>query len=115
MSARDPLAPENRSERHIFLERRGYRQRRIVDAARMLPVIGLLLWLVPLVWPRAHQEGTLTTSSATLYVFLIWILLIVVGAFLAWKMTPSETADPSEQDLSDHANTTDQPEVGTDL
>ena len=77
-----------RSARHIFLERRGYRQRRFVDAARLLPIVGLLLWLVPLVWPQSGDEGALSTSNATLFVFAIWFGLIVLGAFLAWKMVP---------------------------
>ena len=34
-----------------FLEQSGYRQRRMMDALRLLPVLGLLLWLFPIFWP----------------------------------------------------------------
>jgi len=74
----------------LFLERRGYRQRRIIDAARILPIVGLLLWLVPLIWPDAGEGGAIGTAQATLYVFAIWVVLIAAGAFLAWRMAPHE-------------------------
>lgn len=98
------------SQNRLFLERRGYRKRRILDAARVLPILGLLLWLVPLVWPSAGQDGAVKTSTATIYVFVIWCLLIAIGAFLAAGMKPAETQsssgrDTSEKDPSIDANT----------
>jgi hypothetical protein len=67
----------------VFLERRSYRQRRLMDFARLLPFIGGLLWLVPLLWPQpeamgapASDGGGLSMSSAILYVFGVWALLV---------------------------------------
>ncbi|KAA2313150.1 hypothetical protein DL237_15480 [Pseudooceanicola sediminis] len=40
----------------LFLERRGYRQRRMTDAARVLPMLGLVLLAMPLLWPQG--DGT---------------------------------------------------------
>lgn len=68
----------------IFLERRSYRKRRLMDAVRLLPVVGALLWMVPLIWPVVG-EGDVPPqqlSNAAVYVFGVWVLLIVLSAFL---------------------------------
>ncbi|MEN8893295.1 hypothetical protein [Planktotalea arctica] len=83
-------------QRPLFLGRRSYRQRRLLDAARLLPVIGLVLWLVPLIWPRAGAQGAIATSSATLYIFVIWYILIMLGIFLAFRMAPGDSDDLSD-------------------
>ena len=64
----------------IFVERQTYRRRRIVDGARALPVLGLLLWWVPLLWsvPRTPHSG----SSAIIYIFCVWVGL----AFVTWVL-----------------------------
>jgi hypothetical protein len=73
----------------LFLERRSYRQRRLMDAARLLPLLGVLLWLVPLLWPQGSgqsapaQVDAVSTSSAILYIFGVWILLAFAALFLS--------------------------------
>jgi hypothetical protein len=73
----------------VFLERRSYRQRRLVDAARLLPLAGVLLWLVPLLWPQGGgaeggaQVPAVSTSSAIIYIFGIWIILVLSAMFLS--------------------------------
>lgn len=98
----------------VFLERRSYRQRRIIDAARILPIVGLLLWFVPLVWPNADSAGTIKTSTATLYIFAIWIGLIVLGAFLAWRMGPAEDASNAPNETGHDVKFDDQRNRGPD-
>lgn len=66
----------------VFLQRRNYRRRRLVDLIRMMPVIGALLWAVPLLW-ETGPEGGVTTSRALVYVFLVWFGLVVVTALLS--------------------------------
>ncbi|MCP9481649.1 hypothetical protein NNA36_06695 [Shimia sp. CNT1-13L.2] len=66
----------------VFLQRRNYRRRRLVDLIRMMPVIGALLWAVPLLWPTG-EDGGVTTSKALVYVFLVWFGLVVVTALLS--------------------------------
>lgn len=64
----------------IFVERQTYRRRRIVDAARALPLLGALLWLVPLLWalpPTPHSA-----SSALIYIFGVWFGLALVAGLL---------------------------------
>ena len=78
-----------RATQALFLERQSYRRRRLVDVARLLPLLGVLLLLVPLLWP-GPETGTGTgvnqgletpMSTAITYVFAVWAALIV-GAVL---------------------------------
>jgi len=71
--------PDRRSPA-VFLERQSYRRRRLMDTARLLPVLGALLFAVPLLWPGTGDDGAampLPTSRAILYIFLVWALLIL--------------------------------------
>ncbi|SNY58074.1 hypothetical protein SAMN06297129_3509 [Pseudooceanicola antarcticus] len=78
--------------RPIFLERQGYRQRRLIDAARLLPVLGVILLAVPLLWPEADSSTTglgegspgegLPTSRAIIYIFATWAGLALVSGIL---------------------------------
>jgi hypothetical protein len=72
-----------------MLHRANYRQRRLRDAAKLLPALGVLLWAIPLTWPAASQDAQGGIGSAgLLYVFGVWVLLIVLGAALASMMRP---------------------------
>jgi hypothetical protein len=77
--------PPRRGKPPVFLERQPYRRRRVIDAARMLPFIGLLLWLIPLLW-REEGEVAVRSSSAILYLFGVWILLVAGAAVLSAKL-----------------------------
>jgi hypothetical protein len=48
----------------LFLPRPGYRRRRLIDAARLLPVFG-------------------DTAPDGIYLFVVWAALVVVAAWLA--------------------------------
>ena len=86
----------------LFLERRSYRQRRLMDAVRILPVLGALLWLVPLLWSQggtgAEPAGAaaVTTSSAILYIFGVWTWLALV-AFALSQLLEIKSARPSDR------------------
>ncbi|WP_432816815.1 hypothetical protein [Sulfitobacter sp. JB4-11] len=80
--------------RPIFLERHSYRRRRLWDGVRILPFLGLILWMVPLLWPlpdEAAGQGV-STSAALLYLFAVWVLLAFVARLL-WRGT-SRTGMP---------------------
>ncbi len=60
-----------------FLARAGYRRRRMADAARLVPLVGAVLMLVPVLWPGTGTR----TSGAMIYVFVTWAgLIAVIGA-----------------------------------
>jgi hypothetical protein len=79
----------------VFLGRDSYRQRRIRDAARMLPVLGAVLWLIPLFWERG--EGGARNSQALIFVFAVWAVLIVLSVVLSRLLRP----DQDEADRED--------------
>ncbi len=74
----------------LFLERQNYRRRRFNDMARLLPVLGLLLFLVPLLGGRG---GNAQISTLLVYLFGVWALLIVFAAILARQLYPADTPD----------------------
>ena len=73
----------------VFLERRTYRRRRLRDAARLLPVLGILFLLVPLLWSTGEEAPT-STARGFIYVFAIWLGLIVVAGLLSRRLAEPE-------------------------
>lgn len=61
----------------LFLARQSYRRRRIEDAARLLPLLGVILFLLPL------MVGGVIGSVRLAYVFSAWFGLILAAMFLA--------------------------------
>ena len=72
-----------------FVERRTYRRRRLMDIARLLPILGAVLFAVPLMWPDPDpypapgSQGGMRMSSAITYVFLVWAGLIAISLAFA--------------------------------
>lgn len=64
----------------VFLHRATYRQRRLRDAAKLIPFLGLVLWAIPLMW--GTDEGDVG-AGGLLYIFGVWFFLIVGTALLA--------------------------------
>ncbi|KII17795.1 hypothetical protein [Phaeobacter sp. S60] len=68
-----------------FVERRTYRRRRLMDVARLLPVLGALLLLVPLMWPdpdpypAPDSMSGMPLSRAMIYILVVWAGLILAG------------------------------------
>lgn len=81
--------------RGLFLARRSYRQRRLRDVLRMVPVLALILWLVPLLW-RADPENIRSTSAVGIYVFGVWVLMILIGAGISAMLRPDDETDDTE-------------------
>ncbi|MEO9649953.1 MAG: hypothetical protein ABJ360_19880 [Roseobacter sp.] len=68
----------------MFLERKSYRRRRMMDAWRLVAILGVVLWLIPVIWPTGPEIGaqTLEMSRALYYVFGVWITLILLTLVL---------------------------------
>lgn len=64
--------------RPLFLERASYRRRRLGDAARVLPVLALVLLLLPVWW----MPSAVSYAGGALWLFGLWAGLIVAIAAL---------------------------------
>ncbi len=62
----------------LFLARRSYRRRRLRDAARLLPVFGAFLFLLPILWEPAATDQR-DTAPDGVYLFAVWAVLIPRG------------------------------------
>lgn len=82
----------NDQPERLLLERTSYRRRRIADAGRALPFLGVLLWMLPLVWSGQDARGVLM-SSASIYLFAVWTLLIGLGLILSRIQRANEQDD----------------------
>ena len=76
----------------LFLGRKGYRARRLRDAARLLPVLGLVLVLLPVMWVPAAGAVRATVGDA-IYLFAVWLALIVAAAVLGRGLTKDDGGD----------------------
>lgn len=79
----------------LFLERETYRRRRAADAARLLPVVGALLFLLPLLWGPQDTPAP-DTARGGLYIFLVWGGLIIGAFALSRRLAVEPKPAPSE-------------------
>lgn len=96
----DPKAPlgadPSVASPKLFLEPQPYRRRRWIDAARLLPVFGVLLLVVPPgLLPAGRQSST---TSLFIYLFLVWVALICAAALVGYYMRRADQHD-------EHSNT----------
>lgn len=83
-----------RRPRIPFLPRSGYRLRRLHDAARLLPLFGLFLLILPILWSPVEDDHRRTASDG-LYLFGVWTGLILVAAIFARKLARSQDVEPA--------------------
>lgn len=80
----------------LFLARAPYRRRRLRDAARLLPVVGVMLMLFPLMW--SEDADLRLTSGEVIYFFAVWLGLIVVAAAFAPGLRSGNVQREEEED-----------------
>jgi 4-hydroxybenzoate polyprenyltransferase len=80
----------------LFLKRKSYRLRRLRDAARLLPLVGGFLVLLPILWSPSGSSGA-DTAWDGIYLFVVWFGLVLVAAALA----PGLVHDAPEGDGGD--------------
>ncbi|WP_052245129.1 hypothetical protein [Halocynthiibacter namhaensis] len=92
----DPLVSSPPSR--LFLEWESYRRKRAMDAANLLPILGLLMFLVPIL--VSSGRDSISASGAMLYLFLAWCLLIVFSFWVSHLLRAREEtlAQPTAQD-----------------
>ena len=77
-----------------FLHRQNYRRRRMTDAARLLPLAGVVLLLIPLLLEQtAIGDPAARTSRVGFYIFFIWAGLIACAYGLSWVLRAGEGPD----------------------
>lgn len=86
-----------RPPRPVFLAASRYRQKRIRDAARLLPAVGAILLVIPLLWTPSSEQGGVGNSGALLYVFGVWAVLILAALLLSRILRPDEEEAPAEE------------------
>ena len=96
---------EKRPSAPLFLPRPDYRLRRLADAARLLPLFGGFLWLLPILW---GPQDTVARDTAWdgIYLFLVWVGLIGAAATLApglAKAADDDEGAPSDERRPDSA------------
>jgi hypothetical protein len=78
-----------------FLARPGYRRRRLIEAIRLLPYAGILLFFFPLLWPHGGDAAQ-TTSTSAIYLFAAWFALIVAAFLGARRLRRSDRRDDAD-------------------
>lgn len=78
MDDRPPIQAPVAPAPALFLQRRPYRRRRLIDAVRVLPIFAAFLLLVPAVLIPPGTPGS--TGAMLLYLFGIWAVVIVLAA-----------------------------------
>jgi uncharacterized membrane protein len=78
----------------LFLAPRRYRRRRLRDAARLLPVLGGFLMVVPFFW--GADDAPRPLKGDLVYFFGLWLLLVLAAALLAPALAAE---DIEEEDL----------------
>jgi hypothetical protein len=63
--------------RRLFLERRTYRKNRLQDAARLLPVLGMILFFGPVFITGEDGQGA-GMADWLVYLLITWLGLIAV-------------------------------------
>lgn len=95
---REPTGPSPRRQ-PLFLARQNYRRRRVMDAARLLPVLAGFLFLMPALWGGGGQ-GRRPTASDGIYLILAWGALILMAFLISRALGDEARADAPDADLT---------------
>lgn len=75
-------------DRPLFLERASFHRRRLGDAARVLPVLAMLLILVPVWW----VPSSVSFAAGAVWIFSLWGLLVIAVWALHRALLRAEAA-----------------------
>lgn len=88
-----------KSGQPLFLARRSYRRRRMRDAVRLLPLLGVVLLMLPVMWLPAETPEP-DTGRGTIYLFSVWVFLVLAAAVLARGLAPGLDEDEDPEGVS---------------
>lgn len=86
----------------VFLARKSYRRRRMTDAARLLPVVGVFLILLPVLWQPASTAAP-DTGYGVAYLFIVWTVLIIAARVISHFVAGEADASDDAADAGDDA------------
>ena len=66
----------------------------MADAAKMLPILGAILFFLPLLW-KDEAEGA-RTAGVMVYIFLVWLLLAIMAGVLSFYLRLDDDSSDSE-------------------
>lgn len=91
--ARDGLS---RRAKRLFLERQSYRRNRLRDGARLLPVLGALLFFAPVfaLTPTGLVAGGM--AGWILYFFGVWLFVIALTFLLSRALARLDDDDRAQ-------------------
>nr|WP_246849335.1 hypothetical protein [Rubellimicrobium arenae] len=77
----------------------GYRRKRLRDAAYLLPLLGVVLLLIPLLWTPSDDVGGVGNAASLLFVFGVWAGLIALAFVLSLVLGPNAEGAETRDDL----------------
>lgn len=81
-----------------FLARRAYRRRRLMDLARILPVLGAMGFVLPVMMAGRDPESGMWFGPGFAFFLMLWAALVGVSALIGRGLRPAITAP--EESLS---------------
>ena len=82
-------------DKSVFVAKRTYQGRRLADAARLMPVLGIGLFSLPIMWKGATLADGSRTVGVMLYLFLAWVFLAGATAVISKRL---KSQDDQAQD-----------------
>ncbi len=72
-----------------FLARRAYRLRRMMDAARLLPVLGTLAVLIPVFSAGRHPQSPMWYGRGLVLLLSVWLAMVVAAWIIGQRLRPA--------------------------
>jgi len=76
-----------------FLSTKAYRQKRLMDGARLVPILGAVFLTFPMVRMFVQPASPGSLAATIIYLFIVWLLLIGVAFFLSRRLQAEPKAD----------------------
>jgi hypothetical protein len=76
-----------------FLDRESYRKKRLIDASKLLPLLGALGFILPFVYLFTEEDAQRSPGQTAIYLFVAWLVLILCAGYLAPRMRDAPKSD----------------------
>lgn len=70
-----------------FLDLQSYRHKRLIDAARIFPLLAVVVLLFPLPFLFADDASSVNGLPLAIYLFSVWLILILAALILSRRMS----------------------------